>query len=419
VDASRQVESLFSEDVLDVERIRGEFPILETEHRGRKLVYLDNAATTQKPQRVIQRVSRYYEAQNANIHRAVHHLGEVATECYEHARKSVQEFINAGASEEIIFVRGCTEAINLVASTFGRITVQAGDEVLVSAMEHHSNIVPWQMLCEEKGASLNVIPMNVDGDLILNNLDELLTPRTRLVAVTQVSNALGTVNPVKEIIARAHARGIPVLVDGAQAVNHFKVDVQELDADFYASSGHKVYGPMGIGVLYGKRTYLEAMPPYQGGGDMIRSVSFAKTSYNDLPYKFEAGTPNVEGAVGLAEALEFVSELGIDNIAAHESDLMDYAVGRLRDLDKVRIIGNPGRRAGAISFVVENIHPHDLGTFLDQMGVAVRTGHHCAQPVMEFYDIPATARLSFAVYNTRQDIDLFTEALASTIEVFK
>jgi cysteine desulfurase / selenocysteine lyase len=403
---------------LDIERIRADFPILHRTVHGKPLVYLDNAATSQKPRSVIDAVSSYYEQENANIHRGVHYLSERATEDYEAARKTVQAFLNAQHSHEIIFVRGATEGINLVAQTFGRMRVGSGDEVVVTAMEHHSNIVPWQMLCEEKGAKLRVAPMNDSGELVLDEYAKLLGPRTKLVAVTHVSNALGTVNPVRKMVELAHAQNIPVLLDGAQAVPHTGVDVQALDCDFYAFSGHKLYGPTGIGVLYGKSALLDAMPPYQGGGDMISSVTFEKTIYNKLPYKFEAGTPDVSGVIGLGAAIQYVNSLGIEKISAHEHDLLEYATETVSAVPGVRLIGTAKEKAGVLSFVFDNIHPHDVGTILDQEGIAIRTGHHCAQPVMERFCIPATARASFALYNTKQEVDALVKGLKKVREVF-
>jgi cysteine desulfurase/selenocysteine lyase len=367
---------------------------------------------------VIDAIVHYYEHDNANIHRGVHTLSVRATEAHDAARKTVQRFINAGSTREIIFVRGATEAINLVMQSYGRGHVAAGDEVLITAMEHHSNIVPWQMLCEEKGAQLRVAPIDDRGQLRMDEFAKLIGPRTRMVAVTQVSNALGTVNPIREIIDLAHRRGVPVLIDGAQAVPHFAVDVQALDCDFYAFSGHKVYGPTGIGVLYGKAALLDAMPPYQGGGDMIRSVTFEKTTYNDLPHKFEAGTPDIAGAIALGAALDYLSDLGMDNIAAHERELLDYATEAVGSLPGVRLIGTAQERAGVLSFLLEGVHPHDLGTILDHEGIAIRTGHHCAQPVMDRFGVPATARASFAVYNTKEEVDALVEGIRAAREVF-
>jgi cysteine desulfurase/selenocysteine lyase len=403
---------------LDVKQVRADFPILQQMVHGNPLVYLDNAATSQKPRAVIDAIVRYYEGTNANIHRGVHFLAEKATEEYEAARLTVQEFINAAHSREIVFVRGATEGINLVAQTFGRANIQSGDEVLITAMEHHSNIVPWQILCDEKGAKLRVAPINDEGELLLEEFADLLGPRTKLAAVTHVSNALGTINPLKRMVELAHSRNVPVLVDGAQAVPHMKVDVQALDCDFYTFSGHKVYGPTGIGVLYGKAVLLQAMPPYQGGGDMISSVTFDKTIYNKLPYKFEAGTPDIAGVIGLGAALAYVNGLGIENIGAHEHDLLVYATEALSAIPGVRVIGTAKEKAAVVSFVIEGIHPHDIGTILDQEGIAIRTGHHCSQPIMERFGIPATARASFAVYNTRQEVDALIRGIGKVREVF-
>ena len=408
----------FTTQGYDVEAVRRDFPILLQQVYGHPLVYLDNAATSQKPRAVIDAISHYYESGNANIHRGVHYLSEHATEEHEAARRTVQAFLNAADKREIIFVRSATEGINLVAQSYGRKHVGAGDEVLITAMEHHSNIVPWQILCEEKGAKLRVVPINDRGELEMDELPKLLTPQTKLVAVTHVSNALGTINPIRRIIELAHSVNIPVIVDGAQAVPHTKVDVQELDADFYVFSGHKVYGPTGIGVLYGKQALLEAMPPYQGGGDMIRSVTFEKTLYNDLPYKFEAGTPNIGGAIGLGVAIDYVTNLGIENIAAHEHDLLLYATEALSAIPEIRLIGTAAQKAAVISFLIEGIHPHDIGTILDREGIAIRTGHHCAQPVMQCFKIPATARASFALYNTRAEVDALVNGIQRVKEVF-
>jgi cysteine desulfurase / selenocysteine lyase len=402
----------------DVERIREDFPILDQQVHGHPLVYLDNAATSQKPQVVLDAIRHYYERDNANIHRGVHFLSERATEEYERARRTVQHFINAGDSREIIFTRGTTESINLVAQTCGRKRVSAGDEILVTRMEHHSNIVPWQLLCEEKNAKLRVVPINDRGELLVEEFEKLLGPRTRLVALPHVSNALGTVNPVAQLVEMAHRWNVPVLVDGAQAAPHVPIDVQTLGCDFYAFSGHKVYGPTGIGVLYGKAALLDAMPPYQGGGDMISSVTFEKTTYNKLPYKFEAGTPNVSGAIGLGAALAYVNGLGIAEIAAHEEDLLAYGTAALFAIPDIRVMGTAQHKAGVISFVLDGIHPHDIGTILDQEGIAVRTGHHCAQPVMQRFGVPATVRASFALYNTRQEIDALARGLRKVREVF-
>jgi len=403
---------------LDVDKIRHDFPILGRAVNGNRLVYLDNAATSQKPRAVIDVISRYYERQNANIHRGVHSLSALATEAHENARQSVRQFLNAGDVREIVFVRGATEAINLVAQSYGRTQVGAGDEVLITAMEHHSNIVPWQILCQEKQAHLKVVPINDRGELLLDEFEKLLGPRTKIVAITHVSNALGTINPVRRVIQMAHAINVPVLIDGAQAAPHFSVDVQALDCDFYAFSGHKVYGPTGIGVLYGKAALLEAMPPYQSGGDMIESVTFEKTTYNKLPFKFEAGTPHIDGAIGLHAALEYLNKLDMDKVAAYEYELLAYATEVVAAIPGVRLIGTAHEKAGVLSFVMEGVHPHDIGTILDQQGIAVRTGHHCAQPVMERFGIAATARASFAVYNTKEDVDALVKGIWKVREVF-
>jgi len=404
-------------ETLDTERIRRDFPILDLTVHGRKLVYLDNGATSQKPRAVIDAMVRYYQHDNANIHRGVHTLSMRATEEHDEARETVRRFIQAADASEIVFVRGATEAVNLVAQTFGRANVGAGDEVLITAMEHHSNIVPWQMLCEEKGAHLRVAPINDAGELDLEEFGKLLSARTRIVSAAHVSNALGTVNPLRTMIQMAHAQGIPVMVDGAQAVPHLPVDVQALGCDFYAFSGHKVYGPTGIGVLYGKEELLAEMPPYQGGGDMIRSVTFEKTTYNVPPYKFEAGTPDIAGAIGLGAALKYVMALGMDRVAAHGQDLLAYATERVGAMEGVRLIGTAPHRAGVLSFLAGDIHPHDLGTILDREGIAIRTGHHCAQPVMERYGVAATARASFAVYNTREEVDALAGGILKAREV--
>ncbi|HEX5324583.1 MAG TPA: cysteine desulfurase [Capsulimonadaceae bacterium] len=402
----------------NVAKVRADFPILREQVHGKPLVYLDNAATTQKPQAVIDSLTRYYAEENANIHRGVHLLSERATKDYEDARGKIQRFINAGGPEEVIFTRGTTESINLVASTFGRKNVGAGDEIVISALEHHSNIVPWQMLCEEKGATLRVIPMNDRGELLLNEYEKLLNPKTKIVAIAHVSNALGTVNPIRRMIEMAHAQGIPVLVDGAQAVAHIYVDVRALDADFYAFSGHKLYGPTGVGVLYGKASLLDSMPPYQGGGDMIRSVTFEKTTYNVLPYKFEAGTPNIAGGIGLGAAIDYVESQGIENIAAYEHGLLEYGTKALSGVQGLTLVGTASEKASVLSFVMEGVHPHDIGTILDQEGIAIRTDHHCAQPVMQRFGIPATARGSLACYNTREEIDALVQGLSRVAAIF-
>ncbi len=402
----------------DVERIRKDFPILHEEVHGKPLVYLDNAATSQKPHVVIETLVDYYSKQNSNVHRGLHQLSERATEAYEGARTRIQRFLNAAHSREILFVRGTTEGINLVAQTYGRRAVGARDEVVITALEHHSNIVPWQMLCEEKQGRLRVVPINDAGEVDLEAYEALLGDRTRLVAIAHVSNALGTILPVQHMIEAAHRRDIPVLVDGAQAAPHLRVDVQALDCDFYTFSGHKTYGPTGIGVLYGKTALLEQMPPFHGGGDMIKSVSFEKTVYNDLPYKFEAGTPHIAGAVGLGAALGYMEELGLERIAAYEHELLAYATARLSSLPGVRFIGTAREKAAVLSFVVEGVHAHDVGTILDLEGIAVRAGHHCAMPVMTRFDIAATTRASLALYNTREEIDLLARGLGKVREVF-
>jgi cysteine desulfurase/selenocysteine lyase len=401
----------------DVQKIRKDFPILHQTVHGKPLVYLDNAATTQKPLRVIEAIENYYRHDNANIHRGVHTLSERATEAYEKVRAAAQKFLNAADTKEIIFVRGTTEAINLVAQTYGRKNVGSGDEILITAMEHHSNIVPWQLLCEEKGAKLRVAPINDRGELQLDEFEKLLGPKTKIVAVGHLSNALGTINPVREIARMAHSRNIPVLVDGAQAAPRMPVDVQTLDCDFYALSSHKIYGPTGIGILYGKTNLLEAMPPYQGGGDMIASVTFEKTVYNRLPYKFEAGTPNIADTIGLGAAFEYLNGLGLDQIERHEAEVLDYATKSVAAISGVRVVGTAKEKAGVLSFVMDDIHPHDIGTILDTEGIAVRTGHHCAQPVMQRFGIPATARASFGLYNTREEVDALVKGIRKVQEV--
>jgi cysteine desulfurase / selenocysteine lyase len=401
----------------DVEKIRSDFPVLQQKVHGKPLVYLDNAATTQKPLAVIEALENYYRHDNSNIHRGVHTLSERATQAYEDTRSAVQRFINAAEAREIVFLRGTTEAINLVAQTYGRKHVGAGDEVLITAMEHHSDIVPWQMLCEEKGAKLRVAPINERGELVLDEFEHLLSDRTKIVAIGHLSNALGTINPIKQIVHMAHARNIPVLVDGAQAAPRMKVDVQDLDCDFYAVSGHKMYAPTGIGFLYGKASVLEAMPPWQGGGDMIASVTFDKTVYNRLPYKFEAGTPNIADTIGLGAAVEYLDRLGLEQIEEHEADLLAYATREMEKIPGITIIGTAREKAGVLSFVMEDIHPHDIGTILDSEGIAVRTGHHCAQPVMQRYNIPATVRASFGLYNTREEVDALVRGIHKVREV--
>ena len=401
----------------DTQKIRRDFPVLHQKVHGKPLVYLDNAATTQKPLAVMEAIANYYRHDNSNIHRGVHTLSERATEAYEKVRVAAQKFLNAPDSKEIIFVRGTTEGINLVAQTYGRKNVGSGDEVLITALEHHSNIVPWQLLCEEKGARLRVAPINDRGELLLDEFEKLLGPKTKIVAVGHLSNALGTINPIREIARMAHTRNIPVLVDGAQAAPRMPVNVQELDCDFYAISGHKMYGPTGIGVLYGKTELLEAMPPYQGGGDMIASVTFEKTVYNRLPYKFEAGTPNIADTIGLGAAIEYLNSLGLDQIEQHEADLLNYATSAVESIPGVHIVGTAREKAGVLSFVMDDIHPHDIGTILDNEGIAVRTGHHCAQPVMQRFNIPATARASFGLYNTRAEVDALVAGIHKVREV--
>ena len=416
--SSSVVHSESQNTTFDVQKFRKDFPILNQQVHGKPLVYLDNAATTQKPLSVIETEDRYYREYNANIHRGVHLLSQQATKAYEDARVKIQKFLNAAQSSEIIYTRGATEGINLVAQTWGRKNVQTGDEIVISAMEHHSNIVPWQMLCEEKGAQLRVIPINDAGELLMDEFKKLITAKTKLVAVTHVSNALGTINPIAEIIQYAHSKGVLVLIDGAQSVPHVKVDVQALDCDFYVFSGHKIYAPTGIGVLYGKLKHLETMPPYQGGGDMIASVTFEKTIYAKPPHKFEAGTPHIAGVIGLGAALDYVSAIGLDRIAAHEHELLVYGAKVLSQFKEVRFIGTASEKAGVISFTLGDIHPHDIGTILDRHGVAIRAGHHCAQPVMERFDIPATARASFGLYNVKEEIDVLAQAIQKTLEVF-
>ena len=403
---------------LDVERVRRDFPILGQQSHGHPLVFLDSAASAQKPQQVIDAMSDFYSRDYANIHRGVYELSQRATEAFEAARDKVRAFLNAGEAREIVFVRGTTEAINLVATAHGREHVGAGDEILITAMEHHSNIVPWQLLCEERGANLVVAPIDDRGALLLDEFEKCLSPRTRMVAVTHVSNALGSVNPVREITRLSHERGVPVLIDGAQAVPHGHVDVRELDCDFYAFSSHKLFGPTGIGVLYGRAELLESMPPYQGGGEMILSVSFEKSTWAEIPHKFEAGTPDIAGAVGLGAAIDYLGEVGFDRIAAHERDLLEYGTALLGAIPGLRLIGTAADKAAVLSFVLDGVHPHDVGTILDQEGIAVRTGHHCAQPVMDRFEVPATTRASVALYNTRAELDALARAILKTQEIF-
>ncbi|KAA3613886.1 MAG: cysteine desulfurase [Calditrichaeota bacterium] len=402
----------------DVEKIRKDFPILQQEVHGKPLIYLDNAATSQTPTVVVDALRKYYFEYNSNVHRGVHRLSQIATDAYEGTRKKIQHFLNAKSNEEIIFTKGTTDGINLIAASFGRGLIKQGDEIVISAMEHHSNIVPWQMMCEERGAKLRIIPINDNGEIIFEAYEGLLNERTKLVSIVHTSNSLGTVNPLREIIDLAHSKGVPVLVDGAQAVPHTHVDVQALDCDFFVFSSHKVFGPTGIGVLYGKKEWLQKLPPYQGGGDMILNVTFESTKFNDLPYKFEAGTPNIADVIGLGVAIDYIQKVGYSAISAYENELIRYAVQRLSEIEGLRFIGQAKKRAGAVSFVLENVHPHDIGTILDREGVAVRTGHHCTQPVMQRFKVPATTRASFAFYNTKEEIDALIKALYKVIEMF-
>ena len=420
-DAPQQRNSQLHGRTLDVQRVRADFPILAQTlgPGGPRLVYLDNAATAQKPQVVIDTLGDYYRRYNANIHRGLHRLSQQASDAYEQAREKICRFLNAPDPRLIVFVRGTTEAINLVAHSFGQTILGAGDEVLITHMEHHSNIVPWQLLCEQTGAVLRVAPIDDRGELVFDEFQKLLSDRTKLVSVVHVSNALGTINPVKKIVDLAHQAGAKVLLDGAQAVPHLTVDVQALGCDFYAFSGHKLFGPTGVGVLYGTEAMLVAMPPYQGGGNMIKSVTFAKTTYDDLPYKFEAGTPNIAGAIGLAAAIDYVESIGFDRITAYEDDLLRYTTQALEAVEGVRLVGTAQARVGVVSFLVDGVHPHDVGTVLDEQGIAVRTGHHCTQPVMDHFGVPATVRASLAFYNTREDIDALADALLAVKEVFR
>ena len=402
----------------DVNKIREDFPVLTQTVNGKPLVYLDNGASSQVPQLVIDRGSKYLAEEHSNIHRGVHYLSQHATTAYEAAREKVKRFINAKEAKECIFVRGCTEGVNLVAYSYGRKFVGEGDEIVISYMEHHANIIPWQVLAEEKGARLRVIPMNERGELILDEYENMLNERTKIVAITHVSNSLGTVNPVKEMIATAHKFGVPVLVDGAQAVPHFPVDVQDLDADFYTFSGHKMFAPTGSGVLYGKKELFDKMPPYQTGGSMIRTVSFEKTTYAGLPEKFEAGTPAIAAGIGLGAAIDYLNSIDFEAAARYEHELLEYATEKLSAIEGVKIIGTAKEKASVLSFTIENVHPHDIGTILDQQGIAIRAGHHCAQPVMQFFDVPATARASFAFYNTKEEVDKLADAVQKVIDVF-
>ena len=405
-------------NTFDVNSVRNDFPILKQQVNGCPLVYLDNGATSQKPQSVIDAIAEYYATTNSNVHRGVHTMSQRATDGYEGARYTVQKFINASKDKEIIFTRNTTEGVNLVAHSYGRQNIGPGDDIIVSNMEHHSNIVPWQMLCEEKGANLKVVPIDDSGELVMDEYQRLLSSRTKLVSITHVSNSLGTILPAKQIVEMAHSHGVPVLLDGAQAVPHMPVDMQDLDCDFYVFSGHKLFGPTGIGILYGKESYLESMPPFLGGGDMIKSVTFEKTIYNDLPYKFEGGTPDIAGAIGLGAAIDYVNSMGFDQIVAHEDALLKYGTKALESIDGVQIIGTAAHKAGILSFVMDAAHPHDIGTILGEQGIAIRTGHHCAQPVMQRFQIPATARASLAFYNTKEDIDALVKGIDRVIEVF-
>lgn len=403
----------------DINNIRADFPLLKREVNGKPLVYLDNGATTQKPQVVIDALVNYYTDMNANVHRGVHYLSQISTDAFEVTRQKVQSFINAEHDYEIIITKGTTDSINLVAQCYGQAFIGKDDEIIISAMEHHSNIVPWQMLCEAKGAILKVIPMNDHGDLDMNAYKALLSPKTKIVSVTYVSNALGTINPIEDIIELAHNNNTPVLIDAAQAVQHIELDVQKLDADFLVFSGHKMYAPTGVGVLYGKEKWLNAMPPYQGGGDMIKDVTFEKTTYNELPFKFEAGTPNIEAGICLAHAIDYINEIGLDAIKKYEDDLLEYATAEIVQIEGVRIIGTANKKSSVLSFIVDGVHPYDIGVLLDKLGIAVRTGHHCAQPVMAQFEIPGTVRASLAMYNTKEDIDTFIKGLQRAVTMLK
>ena len=401
------------------QNIKSDFPILSQKINGHELVYLDNAATTQKPKVVIDSINEYYRKTNSNIHRGVHTLSQKATEQYENARNKIANFINSESEKEIIFVRGATEAINLVANSYVRPLLNQDDEIIISQMEHHANIVPWQMICNEIGAKLKILPMNQKGELIVKELENIINEKTKFIAINHVSNSLGTVNPIEHIVKIAHKNKIKILVDGAQAIQHIPIDIRKINADFYCFSGHKIYAPSGIGVLYGKKELLDEMHPYQGGGDMIKSVTFEKTIYNDVPNKFEAGTPNISGAIALGTAIDYVTTLGIENIAKHEAELLEYATKKISKISGIKIIGNAKNKASVLSFVIENVHPHDVGTIMDAKGIAIRAGNHCNQPVMDFYSIPATARASFAIYNNKEDVDKLMESIEKTIEVFK
>ena len=398
--------------------VKEEFPILSKKINNKSLIYLDNASTTQKPKSVIEAIQNYYESTNSNIHRGVHHLSQKATEEYEDSRKTIQKFIGADSSKEIIFVRGATEAVNLVANSYVKPLLSEGDNIIISQMEHHANIVPWQIMAKEKKTDIRVIPINNAGELIIDEIDNLIDENTKFISLNHVSNSLGTINPIRELIQKAHQNDIRIMIDGAQAVQHMKVNVVELDVDFYCFSGHKMYGPTGIGILYGKKEILDKMEPYQGGGDMIKSVTFEKTIYNDVPHIFEAGTPNIVGAIGLGKAVEFIQSITVEEIEKHELDLLNYATDKINGIKGVQIIGNSKDKASVISFIMEGIHPHDIGTIMDNLGIAIRAGHHCTQPVMDFYEIPATARASFAIYNTKEDVDKLIDGIQKTKEVF-
>jgi len=413
------IETIAENSTLNIQKLRQDFPILSKKVNGKPLVYLDSGATAQKPKQVIDAISNYYQTQNANVHRGVHQLSQEITVAYENARVTVQKHLNAALPQEIIFTSGTTESINLIANSFGKKYIKSGDEIIISKMEHHSNILPWQILCEEKGAVLKVIPINEEGELLIHEYKKLLCSKAKIVAVTHVSNTLGTINPVKEIISLAHEKNIPVLIDGAQAVPHIKVDVQALDADFYCFSGHKLFGPTGVGILYGKEKWLNEMPPYKVGGGTIKTVKFDKTEYADLPLKFEAGTPHIEGGIGLAAAIDYVNKIGLENIGAYECELLEYATTKLSAIEGLRIIGTAKEKASVISFVIEEVHPLDVGTILDKQGIAVRTGHHCTQPLMEHFGIPGTIRASLVFYNTKEEIDLLVNGIQKSIKMLK
>ena len=403
---------------MSLKNIKKDFPILEQKINGKNLVYLDSAATTQKPKEVINSLNNYYNETNSNIHRGVHTLSQKATEKYEKAREKIANFIDASSSKEIIFVRGATEAVNLVANSYAKPLLRENDEILISQMEHHANIVPWQMICEEKKAKLKIIPIDKSGELIMSEVKELINEKTKFISLNHVSNSLGTINPIKKIIDIAHQKNIKIMIDGAQAVQHLEISMKDIDADFYCFSGHKMYAPTGIGILYGKKELLEEMPPYQGGGDMIKSVTFEKTTYNDIPNRFEAGTPNISGAIALGKAIEYINQIGIRNINKHEEDLLNYATSKLKKINEVKIIGEAKEKAAVLSFIIEGIHPHDIGTIMDSHGIAIRAGHHCTQPIMDYYNVPATARASFAIYNTKEDVDELVKAIEKCIKVF-